>query len=139
MKVTVVATYDTVEWVEDQDGPCEDPLEDGGFCDPCNPWGGMQTEDPQEVTFDSLGEAAQFAIDFPGGIWDWSESESEQDYRTGVWKSVTLHIRDHQEAVFALMDMLNHCSGGDRKYVWPREWGVQADVSLGGTRAYKRV
>lgn len=127
MRVTVVATYNTVEWVEDQDGPCEEPLEDSGFCDPRNPWGGAEYSDPVELVFDSLGEAARFAIDFPGGVWDWAGSEAELDYRTGVWKCVTLHIQDHQEAVFALMDMLNHY--GDR-YVWPRHWGVQPEVSL---------
>jgi hypothetical protein len=53
------------------------------------------------VEFDSIGEVIEFARDFPGGIWDISESESEQDYRTGEWKAVTLHIPDEIVNVIA--------------------------------------
>lgn len=68
-------------------------LETSGWCDPANPWGGWDNEDePIPVTFDSLSDAVNFAVEFPGAIWNYSECDSEQNYRTGVYRSVTLHI-----------------------------------------------
>lgn len=105
------ATYSTHEWTTDQDGN-PDPLEEHGWCDPANPWGTMSygDQDPTTITLPLL-QAAQFVVDFPGGVWHWSESHAEQDYRTGRYTSVTLHVVDHAPTVLALADMLNNCAG----------------------------
>lgn len=120
-KITVTATYDTVEWKDEEDGcPSEEPIETGGFTDPENPWGGWKTELPQgtnpppewydsnvkRVTFDTAWEAAEFILDFPGGVLDYSEGEGEQDLRTGVWTRVTLHVEGGQEWIFELCDRI---------------------------------
>jgi hypothetical protein len=118
MSIKVTATYDTVEW----DGEDEDPIEHGGYTDPSNPWGGFRQEMPNTpeeagydswaawsaenvdtVEFETVEEAAQFVVDFPGGVWDLRECNPETDHRTGVTMSVTLHVEEtHRDAVFAL-------------------------------------
>lgn len=112
MTIEMTATYDEV-WFEEGE---EDPHELGGFTDPHNPWGGFRTELPAAenpgpewyaenvttVSFAGVEEAAEFVVDFPGGVWNYSESESGQDVRTGHWLSVTLHVGgDEEAAVFA--------------------------------------
>jgi hypothetical protein len=111
MMITMSATYDTTLW----EGEDEEPIEGGGFTDPTNPWGGFRVELPAHenrtpqwytenvttVSFDDIAEAAQFVVDFPGAVWDYCEGEAEQDYRTGEYTSVTLHVREHAAAVFA--------------------------------------
>lgn len=112
LTIKMTATYDTVEW---EDG-CEEPITTGGYTDPSNPWGGWKNEMPDDihgeaakawatenvetVTFNNLLEAAEFVADFPGGVWDYSECEAEQDYRTGVSTRVTLHVDGFETAVF---------------------------------------
>lgn len=106
--ITMTATYD-VDWFEDDE---EDPYNEGGFTDPDNPWGGFRSElkawenpgpewcadNVKRVTFDSLVDAAEYVVDFPGGVWDWSECEAEQDVRTGRWTRVTLHVKSDEPA-----------------------------------------
>lgn len=88
--------------------PADDPIERHGWVDPRNPWGSFEQEEPNSVTL-PLMEAAEFLSDFPGGIWGYSESESEQDIRSGEWKSVTAHIIGPEGAeplIFAILDII---------------------------------
>jgi hypothetical protein len=99
---TLRATFECVQWPEDE----EDPLIWHGWCDPRNPWGTADTDPPDSPSIwgsDAgssepielelpIYEAAEFIRDFPGGVWDHTESESEQSWRSGVWTSVTLHV-----------------------------------------------
>lgn len=112
MIITMSATYDIVAWFGDD----EEPTESGGFTDPENPWGGFRVELPAQenrspqwytenvttVEFDDLFEAARFVADFPGGVWDHRECEAEQDYRSGEYTRVTLHVREHAPVVLML-------------------------------------
>jgi hypothetical protein len=123
--IQMTATYDTVEW---EDGS-EEPITTHGFTDPSNPWGGWKYELPDGVvgetakawmaenvetlTFNNLLEAAQFVADFTGGVWDYSECEPDQDYRTGISTRVTLHVHGHEQAVFAIARQLE--SARDRE------------------------
>lgn len=123
MNVGLTATYDQVWWDNDEQ---EDPNEEGGFTDPLNPWGGFKHELPCHLSGDAFKawvadhvkvvecnpwEAAQTVVDFPGGVWDRNECDSEQDVRTGRWTSVTLHVpTEHQELVFALADVIEGLS-----------------------------
>lgn len=122
--ITMTATYDDVWWDGDDDD--EDPQERGGYTDPRNPWGGFRQEMPstpgdagystweawmgdnvETVSFDNVEEAAQFVIDFPGGVWDLRDGEPEMDYKTGHTISVTLHVdRGDMPAVFAQVEIL---------------------------------
>lgn len=52
----------------------------------------MDLDDGRWQTFSALEHAAQFIVDFPGGVWDFSEGEGSTNYRTGVETSVTLHV-----------------------------------------------
>ena len=92
MKIRMRATFDEVEWIENQD----DPIETEGYTNPNNPWGGLKvypgdSSPHDEVWFENFPEALEFMKDFPGGIWGYSESESEQQ-PDGKWMSVTLHV-----------------------------------------------
>lgn len=51
-------------------------------------------------------QAAEFIRDFPGGVWDLgTESDHDQDYRTGVCTAVTLHVDGPgKDAALALAD-----------------------------------
>lgn len=114
--ITMSATYQTVLW----EGEDEEPTEGGGFTDPANPWGGFRSELPAHVnpgpewyaenvatvTFHDLESAAQFVADFPGGVWDHREGEAEQDYRTGEYTSVILHVDEHAAEVLALAEAI---------------------------------
>lgn len=102
------------EHVGTNTNPANEPIERHGWVDPRNPWGSLEQEsedrscEPDSVTL-PLMEAAEFLSDFPGGVWDYSESESEQDIRTGEWKSVTAHIiapKGAEPLIFAIMDAL---------------------------------
>lgn len=119
MNVTMTATYSRM-WYE-SDEPDTDPTMEHGWTDPRNPWGGFRTEVPEhesptpewyeenveKITFDNLWEAAEFVVDFPGGVWDFREGEYDTvDYRKGIEMEVTLHVQDHQPAVFELADYL---------------------------------
>lgn len=42
--------------------------------------------------FPAMATAARFIVDFPGGVWDFCEGESSMDFRTGIDRSVTLHV-----------------------------------------------
>lgn len=113
MNITLRATYSEVSWPDES----EDYEEESGYTDPSNPWGGLDSEVPEGLcgeafsawvdenvtayTCESLSEAVHFVVDFPGGVWDYREAEAEQDYRTGVYRSVTLHVpEEHQDRVF---------------------------------------
>ena|ERR1035437_4737299 len=102
------ATFETILWSDDPED--EDYSETRGYVEPSNPWGSIEWTDGAELCgpaftawkdefapyegFATIDEVIEFAAQFPGGIWDISESESEQNYRTGEWKSVMLHIPD---------------------------------------------
>lgn len=107
--ITMTATYDTTEWESEE--PDTDPTITHGFTDPSNPWGGFKHEMPdgcvgdaakawmaenvERLEFGDFEEAAQFVADFPGGVWDYRECEADQDYRTGVYTRVTLHVESN--------------------------------------------
>jgi hypothetical protein len=127
-KIKVTAVYETYFWENPED---EWPIETSGYTDPMNPWGGFKTETPPglvgaefsrwrdenvtTVEFDTGWEAAEFILDFSGGVWDYSESESEEDYRTGVWTQVTLFVQDDQEWIFNLCDTIADLRGRRRQ------------------------
>lgn len=102
--VTFRATYQCYYWPDDGQ---EHPFTWNGYCDPHNPWGTLsedipanpsirgttpENDEPIEVTM-PIWEAAEFIDRFPGGVWDlqW-ECQTDQNYRTGVWSNVTLHM-----------------------------------------------
>lgn len=101
-EVTFRATYDCYYWPS---VVSDDPYHWHGWCDPHNPWGTANDDipanpsiwgtsdgsEPIEVTM-PIWEAAQFITDFPGSVWDMTDCGSEQNYRTGVYTSVTLHV-----------------------------------------------
>jgi hypothetical protein len=105
------------EWLWESDEPDTDPTVTDGYCDPSNPWGGFDVEVPEglcgpaftawqienvdHAECATLSEAVHFVVDFPGGVWNYQESDPEQDYRTGAYREVTLHVPDeNQEQVF---------------------------------------
>lgn len=114
MTITMRATFQDVEWESDE--PDTEPTITGGFTDPNNPWGGFRSEAPEglvgeafvawrdenveTLTFDDIEEAAEFIVDFPGGVWDWCEGESSTDYKTGVNTEVTLHVESDWEILY---------------------------------------
>lgn len=117
--VVMRATYERL-WYE-SDEPDTEPTREGGFTDPNNPWGGFRQELPEHfnpgpqwyeenvktVEFDNLWEAAEFVVEFPGGVWDFCEGEySTVDYRHGIEMQVTLHVQNHKEGVFAIAEFL---------------------------------
>lgn len=51
----------------------------------------------------ALDRAAAFIDDFPGGVWDLREANPEQDYRTGVYREVTLHVEAEPTAFDRLL------------------------------------
>lgn len=96
------ATYTCWWWPSSE--PDSDHWTWGGYCDPSNPYGTLDKEpreqyhvegdEPIVESFDDRDEAVKFIVDFPGGVWDLAEGEPEQDYRTGVYYEVTLHVDD---------------------------------------------
>lgn len=120
MIVTMRATY-TDMWYE-TDEPDTEPMYETGFTQPHNPWGGWKIRTDEEgakinagdttwpdayievETFNNLWDAAEFVVEFPGGVWDFREGEySTIDYRKGVDREVTLHVGDeHKVAVLEL-------------------------------------
>lgn len=102
------ATFESYYWEDVKDGVvAEDPIERRGWVDPKNPWGSFEYDEPSEIVV-GIADAVAFVRDFPGGVWDYSESEAEQDVRTGEWKSVMLHVIDHENTVFELADNDNY-------------------------------
>lgn len=114
--IVMRATYEILRF---DDEPDTEPEREGGYTDPSNPWGGFRSEMPNElwgealdawcaenietVQFDSLWDAAEFVVEFPGGVWDYCEGEYDVNYRTGDHMSVTLHVDDkYANAVFTL-------------------------------------
>src|SRR5690606_37491177 len=90
-----LASCYSCSWAFDYvDGDESEMIESGGWVDPSNPWGSLEQDrdddscEPETVSL-PFAEALEFLADFPGGIWGYSESESEQNIRTGDWKSVT--------------------------------------------------
>lgn len=87
------------------------PDERGGWVDPHNPWGSLEQDRHDDscepvAVYLPFAEAVEFLSEFPGGIWGYSESESEQSFRTGEWKSVTAHVDDDvAEILFAALDI----------------------------------
>lgn len=100
-EIRVWATTELIEWVGEE----EDPREERGWVDPRNPWGSWIDQEPVELLLTAV-EAAEMVNDFPGGVWHHTEAEAEQDVRTGKWKSVMLHVMDHEETVLELADRL---------------------------------
>src|SRR5688572_2919136 len=101
MDVLLRATYESIEW----DDRYDDPQETRGYTNPRNPWYGFKDEVPEglvgpaftawrdknaETLTLTLWEAAEFVANFPGGVWDYTEGESELQ-ADGTWLSVTLH------------------------------------------------
>lgn len=102
-EVTFRATYECYYWPDDGQ---ENPWTWHGYCDPCNPWGTLNDDvpaapsiwgtvagdEPIEYTL-PIWQAAEFIANFPGGVWDlqW-ECQPDQNYRTGVYSDVTLHM-----------------------------------------------
>jgi hypothetical protein len=114
--IVMRATYEILHW---DDEPDTEPEREGGYTDPNNPWGGFRSEVPDDLTgeaftawcaenietvqFDSLWDAAEFVVDFPGAVWDYCEGDYSTNYRTGDEMGVTLHVDDkYANAVFAL-------------------------------------
>lgn len=124
MKVTMRATYERLWWESDE--PDTEPDTERGYTDPCNPWGGLRAEvDPalcgeefgewrdanaDLIEFDNMWDAAEFVVDFPGGVWDYREGEYSSG-TDGVEMSVTLHVNEHEEAVFAIADIIGTIAG----------------------------
>lgn len=92
--------------------PANDPIERRGWVNPSNPWGSFEqmtdddSADPDSVEL-PFGEALEFLADFPGGIWDYCEGESEENYRTGESKAVTAHVDGPGDSVELLFLALN--------------------------------
>lgn len=123
--VTIRATYREV-WYDPEDEAGEFPNDIGGFTNPENPWGGFWNEVPEELYGEEfvtwrdanvdtlhlpLWQAAEMVVWFPGGVWDYRDDEMEQNSRTGHYESVTLHIENLEEAVFAIADLIQHLKG----------------------------
>lgn len=95
--VTFTATYECVYWPDPED---DTPMTWGGWCDPHNPWGTADDDIPGAVEFDDepitvelpIWQAAEFIVDFPGGVWDMRDCDPSENYRTGVSTQVTLHV-----------------------------------------------
>ena len=70
-----------------------DPAERSGWCDPCNPWGTLSWADT-EPTYRVLtfADAVDMVREFPGSVWDYADSDAEQDIRTGEYVRVCLHV-----------------------------------------------
>lgn len=96
MQITFRATFDETSFPSDE--PDSEYEKDGGWVDPSNPWGSFKqyrddvSAEPDSVAFGNLADAVEFAAGFPGGIWDYSDSGSTMDSRTGIWGSRTLHV-----------------------------------------------
>lgn len=139
MQVTMRATYTDMWWESDE--PDTPESREDGFTDPHNPWGGwkVRTDDEGErinagdpewpdayieiATFDTLWEAAEFVVDFQGGVWDFREGEYDTvDYRTGRQREVTLHVQNHQEGVFAIAEIIQRMQ--DKRYARLKGVGV---------------
>lgn len=110
--IKISATYDCVYWL---DG-VEDPIEWGGFCDPCNPYGTADSiyregrlsgEDDEPIIVElPLPDALTLLRNFPGGIWGFSEVDPEQTIN-GAWTRVYAHLDDSQEELmFELLEMI---------------------------------
>lgn len=103
------ATFDAYSWPDDE---TDDPDERRGWVDPSNPWGSFEQDTDDDscepaAVYLPFAEAVEFLSEFPGGIWGYSESESEQSFRTGEWKSVTAHVDDDvSEILFAALDIV---------------------------------
>lgn len=69
-------------------------------------WEQWTAENVETVVCDNLWEAAEFVVDFPGGVWDFREGEYSTEYRTGIDKEVTLHVEDHDAAVFEIAEFI---------------------------------
>lgn len=121
--VKLTATYETLgEWPEGAD----EPEREGGYTDPCNPWGGFKSampDRPEDAGYTSwqawsadyvrteeltLWDAAVFVLEFPGAVWDRvHDCDPSINYRTGEETTVTLHVDPaHQVAVFELADII---------------------------------
>lgn len=116
-RIRLRATYEIITWPDDS----EDYAEERGYVDVANPWGGFRTELPaglcgepfatwreenaDTVTVD-VWTAATMVRDFPGAVWDYSESGGAELQSDGGWLDVTLHVEDHIETVFAIADIL---------------------------------
>lgn len=125
MKITMTATYEDYWW--EGEGLAAWLGREAGFADPRNPWAGFKVssehltgeefrswkaENVEKVTFNDAWSAAEFALDFPGGVWGYSESVSEiVDYRTVRYREATLHIEHHSAMVFELMDIIKSLKG----------------------------
>lgn len=127
------ASYEEVEWPDEVD----DPEIRHGWTDPHNPYGGLKTEttdlwgdaagaamdEAETVEFDDVWEAAEFIVDFPGGVWDYSEGESDFDYGTGISTGVTLHVDEGDQAfLFALADLVRNIRSRPQPTKEPRQY-----------------
>jgi len=86
----------------------EIPREAHGWVDPMNPWGSLEQDvDDDSCPPDSVvlpfGEAIDFLLDFPGGVWEVTDCEPSVDWRTGRSKSVTAHVDGDPKVVELLL------------------------------------
>jgi hypothetical protein len=101
--------------VSDRDdiGPWDEPEPDE--CEHRPEWPAMIGDDlPTEISL-PFEEAVEFIVAFPGGVWDLSESEHDQDFRTGVYTAVTLHVSGEAadtalEAAGLIMEARKHAA-----------------------------
>lgn len=117
MPYTVRATYTDLT----PQGEDEDYLEESGWVDPTNPYGGFTSEDePMNHILDTLAELVHFIVDFPGGVWDFSEGEYHtEDYRTGRERQVTLHVADKdQERAFKWAAIVQRIEDARRRHLY---------------------
>ena len=117
MNVILRATYEGVLFPEEDD-KCiySDPFIWRGWCDPENPWGTLDDEPRDQYSVDDEPielilppyQAAEFIRDFPGAVWDLhTDCDPSQNYRTGVWTTVTLHVSgEAAETALAIYETL---------------------------------
>lgn len=103
MIIELRATYETYWWEDDDEEPCAE----SGYTDVHNPWGGFKSSDEQPYHCSPI-EAAVIVADFPGAVWDYEpECDPSQDFRTGKYTRVTLHVQEpHDGFVFELANLV---------------------------------
>lgn len=106
--VTLRATATVYGYADDNDAESYDEIE-SGWVDPDNPYGSLlfdECDDTSSVAWPfltlelPLREAARYAANFPGGVWDLCEdADGSQNYRTGETRFAYLHVSASDPAV----------------------------------------